>query len=250
MALNNYFQNYVASGEQRLIEDLILESIKIYGVDVHYLPRSAVATDELFGEDVLSKFEKSYVIEMYVKNVEGYEGEGDLLSRFGLELRDQMTFTLARRRFTEEVTDVTATIVRPREGDLVWVPFIKGAAEDPVGSLFEIKHVQRENIFYQLGDLQTYDLVVEKFQYSDERLDTGVAEIDQVEVNYSSSYQLQETYLATEAGATLTAENGVEIINDNYDKKLTDKNDDTTFFQDEANFIDFSEINPFSEGTF
>lgn len=249
MALNTYFQNYEASGEQRLIEDLILESIKIYGVSTYYLPRDVVNSDDLFGEDVLSKFDDAYELEMYIRNVEGFEGEGDFLSRFGLEIRDQMTLTVSRRRFLEELDP--EAILRPREGDLIWLPFIKGAGEDERGGIYEIKFVQHEAIFYQLGDLQTYDIVCEKFSYSDERIDTGIAEIDGVEADYSQAYAIDAAELSTEAGVVITDEKGQEIINDNYDKKLVDKEDDSTMYQDKAlEFIDFSDRNPFSEGEF
>lgn len=249
MALSTYFQNYEASGEQRLIEELILESIKIYGVSTYYLPRTRTNIDDIFNEDTLSVFDDAYELEMYVKNVEGFEGEGDFLSRFGLEIRDQMTLTVSRRRFLEELD--SEPLERPREGDLIWLPFIKGSKEDSKGSLYEIKFVQHEAIFYQLGDLQTYDITIEKFAYSDERIDTDISDIDAVEVDYSQAYAMEARYLATEAGVVITAENGEDLMNDNYSLRLTDPDDDSEIFQSGgASFIDFSERNPFSEGEF
>jgi len=160
-----------------------------------------------------------------------------------------MTLTVSRRRFLEELDD--EPLERPREGDLIWLPFIKGSTEDSRGSLYEIKYVQHEAIFYQLGDLQTYDITVEKFSYSDERINTDIAEIDAVEVDNSQAYAMEARYLATEAGIVITTESGEDIMNDNYDKKLADADDDSTLFQTGgAEFIDFSERNPFSEGSF
>ena len=172
MTSNLYFNNYAFSGEQNLIEDLIVESIKIYGLDVQYLPRTIVAEDSFFGEDPLSKFTDSYEMEMYIKNVEGFEGEGDFLSRFNLEIRDQITFTVSQRRWAEEVTlgdthtdDEGNNIGRPAEGDLIYFPL--------TGKIYEVKFIEHESIFYQMGALQTYDLTCELFQYSHEVIDTG-----------------------------------------------------------------------------
>ena len=103
MATNLYFNNHAHQQQQWLIEDLVIESIKIYGIDCYYMPRTLVSEDTIWGEDSLSKFEDAYPLEMYVKNVDGFEGEGDFLSKFGLEIRDEMTLTIAQRRFQEEV---------------------------------------------------------------------------------------------------------------------------------------------------
>lgn len=251
MGRSNYFQNYMASGEQRMLDDLVIEAISIYGQEAYFLPRTLVNEDQLFSEDTLSKFEGAYPLEMYIKEVDGFSGEGDFMSRFGLEIRDTMTLTIARRRFEEEITEWDTSITRPREGDLIYLPWIKGSLPSAVGALFEIKFVNHDSIFYQLGDLYTYDISVERFEYSDERLDTGLALIDNIEVDESQSYALAASQIVTEAGAILAAENGEYIINDNYDKRLIDKDDDSTFFQSGGSgFIDFSEINPFSEGAF
>ncbi len=244
-----YFQNYEASGEARLIEDLVIESISIYGQETLYLPRNRVETDHLYSEAPLSKFETTYPIEMYIKSVEGFEGEGEFMSRFGLQIQDQMVLTVARRKFAEEIEEFEPDITRPREGDLIFLPWVKESLPTATGALFEIKFVNHDAVFYQMGDLQTYDITLERFNYSEERLDTGVALIDNIEVDNSQDYQLDATTFATEAGVILTAENGSELINDNYDKRLVDKDDDSTMFEDEADgFIDFSDINPFSEG--
>lgn len=250
MALNTYFQNYQGSGEQRLIEDLILESIKIYGVETFYLPRTLVNRDLLFTEDTISQFKDNYPIEMYIKNVEGFEGEGTLLSKFGLEIRDQTTLTVSIRRFQEEVTELEPEITRPRPGDYIFIPYFTSPIPGSTGAIFEIKHAVKDAIFYQLGELQTFDIIVEKLQYSDERLDTGISEIDNIEVDNSKSYALDASQLTTEAGEVITTEDGVPLILDQYDKRTVDKNDISTSVQKDSSFIDFSEINPFSEGEF
>ena len=247
MTSNLYFNNYAFSGEQNLIEDLIVESIKIYGLDVQYLPRTIVAEDSFFGEDPLSKFTDSYEMEMYIKNVEGFEGEGDFLSRFNLEIRDQITFTVSQRRWAEEVTlgdthtdDEGNNIGRPAEGDLIYFPL--------TGKIYEVKFIEHESIFYQMGALQTYDLTCELFQYSHEVIDTGRTAIDQIEDDYSGdalNFQITD-----EAGNILITEDNAYILQEGYRIENTDKSANNEFFGAATNidFIDFSEGNPFSEG--
>jgi hypothetical protein len=240
---NLYFNNYQISGEQNLLEDLITESIKIYGVEVYYLPRTLVNKDNLFHEDVLSKFETAYPIEMYVKNVDGFEGDGDFMSKFGLEMRDEMTLTVSRRRFGEEINwdETTEDIGRPAEGDLIYFPLNK--------RIFEVKFVEDESIFYQLGGLNTYDLTVELFEYSHEKIDTGIPAIDEFEDALSGDMEFFQ--LLTEAGDALVFETGDHIINETYRVEDTDKLANNEFIQTQTktlDFIDFSEINPFSEG--
>lgn len=169
MAKNYYFENYGNSMEQSLIEDLVIESIRIYGIDVWYLPRTLVAKDDLLNEDDLSSFNDAYLVEMYVKSVDGFEGEGDFLSKFGLQIRDSVTMTMAQRVYETEIGRNTE-INRPREGDLIYLPLNR--------KFFEIQHVEHEAIFYQMGSLQTYDLRAELFEYSGERFLTGQDELD------------------------------------------------------------------------
>ena len=247
MTSNLYFNNYAFSGEQNLIEDLIVESIKIYGMDVQYLPRTIVAEDNFFGEDPLSKFTDSYEMEMYIKNVEGFEGEGDFLSRFNLEIRDQITFTVSQRRWAEEVTlgdthtdDEGNNIGRPAEGDLIYFP--------QTGKIYEVKFIEHESIFYQMGALQTYDLTCELFQYSHEVFDTCRTAIDQIEDDYSGdalNFQITD-----EAGNIIISEDNAYILQEGYRIENTDKSANNEFFGASTNidFIDFSEGNPFSEG--
>jgi len=155
--------------EQTLIEDLVVESIKIYGIDTMYLPRTLGAKDDLLNEDDLGTYNDAYEAEMYVKNVDGFEGEGDFLSKFGLQIRDSITLTIAMRTYETEV-GVHTEINRPREGDIIYLPLNK--------KMFVIQHVEHEAIFYQIGSLQTYDLRCELYEYSGERFSTGYPYLD------------------------------------------------------------------------
>ena len=137
-----------------------------------YIPRKLQSEDSLFGEDVNSKFDDVYDLEMYILNVSGFEGEGDLIAKYGLEIKDRATFVVARKRFTDEVTEVDGSINRPREGDLIYFPLTK--------ALLEINFVEHENPFYQLGALYTYTLICETFTYNNEEFDTGIEDLDDV----------------------------------------------------------------------
>lgn len=170
MATSTYLNHYNSLPEQRLLEDLVIESIKLYGHDVYYCPRTSVSEDLVLGEDVLEKFSSYYFVEMYLSNVEGFEGEGDFLSRFGLEVRDEATFIMSQRRF-QEVTNSTMT--RPLEGDLIYFPLAK--------DLFQIKFVEHERPFHPLGKLPMWQMLCERYQYSHEKLDTGIDAIDEIE---------------------------------------------------------------------
>jgi len=182
MAVNHYFQGGNGIGEnseKRLYEDLIIEGLKIYGQDVYYLPRTLVNQDLILGEDTLSKFDDSYLVEMYIETTEGFQGEQELISKFGLEIRDDTTFVIAKRRWQDQV-DNTATLIkdgRPNEGDLIYVPLFN--------SFFEIQFVEDQEPFFQLGNLPVYKLKATKFEYNSERLDTGINAIDEAEDNLS-----------------------------------------------------------------
>jgi hypothetical protein len=178
MPTNVYFDTGTKP-EQNLYEDLIIEQLRIYGQDCYYIPRNMVSEDKVFGEDSLSKFEDAYMLEMYVDNVDGYEGEKELMSKFGLDIQDDATFTVARRRWEQFVT-VDNNIVfssRPNEGDLVYWP--KGS------KLFEITFVDHDDPFYQVHNLPTYKLKCKTFEYGSEDLDTGIAAIDSIETDNS-----------------------------------------------------------------
>ena len=170
MTTSVYFSHHENTSEQALHQDLIIEAIKNYGIDVYYLPRKYVNEDVLYGEDTISEFNQAHLIEMYVKTVDGFEGEGDFISRFGLEIRDQVVFSVARRRFDN--LDITEQD-RPREGDVIFLPLNK--------KLYEIRFVEHESMFYQFGKLPIFDLTCELFQYDSQEIDTGIADIDKVE---------------------------------------------------------------------
>ena len=180
---NLYFSDKVRS-EQNLYEDIIIESLKIYGQDVYYLPRDLVGEDRVFGHDVPSRFNSSHKIEMYIENVEGFEGEGDLFTKFGVEIRDEATFVVSRRRWEQTVKRYDNEISgdRPREGDLIYLPLSN--------SIFQINHVEHEQPFYQLSNLPTFKLRAQLFEYNDEDLDTGVEVIDDIERDYAYTYIL------------------------------------------------------------
>lgn len=219
MATNFYFNNFTNSMEQELVEDLIIESTRIYGHDCWYISRTLGAKDELLNEDDLSIFSSAYSMEMYIKNVDGFEGEGDFLSRFGLQIRDSITFTIAIRTFNKEVGLHTED-VRPQEGDLIYFPLNK--------KIFQIQHVEHEAIFYQMGNLQTYDLRCELFEYSGERFQTGWYEIDSL----LDAYDLT----STEANADIETFDALA--------------DNTTIENVADNILDFTETNPFGEDNY
>lgn len=239
MATNFYFNNFDSSSEQFLIEDLVIESIKIYGHDVIYLPREIVNRDFVFNEDGISKFEDNYMIEMYIKNVDGFEGEQDFMSKFGLEIRDQITFSVSIRRFADEIA-VNEQSLRPNEGDLIFFPL--------TSSFYEIKFVEHEAIYYQLGDLQIYDLKCELYEYSGEEFNTGSDLLDQIEDN--TKINMIDYSLQTQDGFLIANETDGPIIREVYNiNTLTQSNNDI-YQTNSAGIIDFSEVDPFSEGTY
>jgi hypothetical protein len=217
MSTNTFFQNYNFFNEQQLIDDLVIESIQIYGVDTWYVARELTSVDEIMNEDRLSRFDAAYQMEMYVKSVDGFQGEGDFLSKFGLQIRDQATFTVAMRTFERFATQNRQELIRPKEGDLVYMPMNK--------KFFKVMFVEHESVFYQNGALQVYDLKCELFEYSNERFETGVEAIDIAFIPYTTTDITSLTNLQT-----------------------TDPIAKNIFYENEANnFIDFSEIDPFSE---
>lgn len=186
MATNLYIKQNNRS-EQLLYEDLVIESVKMYGQDVYYLPRDIVEEDQVFGDDVASRFNSNYTIEMYIENLEGFDGEGDLFTKFGVEIRDQATFVVSRRRWTDSVKrfDNEISGERPREGDLLYIPYSK--------KIFQIMHVEHEQPFYQLLNLPVYKLRCELFEYNQEDFDTGLDEVQAIEETYGYAYTFQLT---------------------------------------------------------
>ena len=180
MATNPYFTQGT-TGEQDMHESLVIEQIKMYGKNVYYIPRTLVKTDSVFGEDTMSKFEGAFEIEAYIEDNTGFRGDGDMFSKFGVQIADQATFVISRTRFTTAVDDNATLIVegRPNEGDLVYFPM--------ANKIFEIQFVEYEVPFFTLGKQYTWGLRCELFQYSDEDIDTGITEVDAVEVNYANA---------------------------------------------------------------
>lgn len=163
MAINPYINLTSYTPEQNLVEDITVELIQGVGQDCLYVPRQALKIDRLFGEDPSSFFDKAYTIEMYIQSYKGFEGT-DVITQFGIEIKDKISLLMARRRFKQQVTDVDSTIIRPREGDLIYFPLSK--------SLFEINFVEHENPLYPLGKLYSYQITAELFTYSYEKIST------------------------------------------------------------------------------
>jgi hypothetical protein len=181
MATNFYFNNFPTSQitpEQLLVEDLVIEAMQIHGMDIYYMPRSTEdQVDMLYGEDPLKSFRKAYHLEMYMENVTGMDGEQDFISKFGLEIRDELTMLVSRRRF--KYATGGSNLIRPREGDLIYVPLVQ--------NFFEITFVEHENnqaMFYTLGrgrggNVYVYAMKLKQFVFSEEIVATGIEEIDE-----------------------------------------------------------------------
>ena len=203
MTTNVYFSKGTPN-EQHLYEDLAIEAIQIYGHDVFYIPRTLVNKDELFGESALSRFDDAYGIEMWMETQEGYEGEKELVSRFGLEIRDETTFVVSRRRWDNTVSSDANLIVntRPDEGDLIYMPTVK--------KLFEISFVDHDDPFYQIDNLPVYKLYCRTFEYSSEVLDTGIDAIDAIETKRSTDFLGFEISGEQASGVTYNEKIGLE----------------------------------------
>jgi len=192
LSTNFYFHNFPSeqiTNEQLLVEDLVIEALQFNGMDVYYLPRTVKDGNEidyLYGEDTLKEYKRAYPIEMYLENVTGMDGEGDFISKFGLEIRDEISLLVARRRF--KFTTGGSGLNRPREGDIVFVPLVR--------DFFEITFVENENdqaMFYTLGrgrggNVYVYSLKMKKYVFSNEVVETGIASIDE---------QIRDNYLRT-----------------------------------------------------
>ena len=244
MATNFYFQSGIPGGrssEQLLMEDIIIECLKIYGFDTYYIPRATVNEDKILGEDVLNQYTSAYPLEMYMQNVTGFEGDGDLLTKFGVEFRDTATFVVARRRWDEVIArsgDAVLT-TRPAEGDIVYFPLTK--------AFFEIKRVDATDPFFQVGKLYVYKLQCELMQFSSERFDTGVSEIDSIADG--DSLDINEFNLLLQSGdrALLEEYSPAGIVLQSYNLGNIMPNVDNEDFRGEISVLDFSERNPFGE---
>lgn len=245
MATNFYFQSGNTSGttnEQRLLEDLIIESIKIYGHDVYYLPRTTVKQDEVLGEDVLSRFENAYPIEMFLTNIQGWEGDGELFTKFGISVTDQATFVVSKRRWEEVVGVQPEELLqlpnRPAEGDLIYFP--------KTDAMFEIKFVQHLDPFYQLGKFHIYSMSCELYRYSSEEFETGVSEIDLGEP--AASQNVFDYQILLQSGDLLLNQTGGSIVQAVFATQTQVPFSDNESFETEGlDILDFSDVNPFGE---
>lgn len=236
MSTNQFFDNYSSTVEQSLHSSLIVEAIQLHGMDMYYLPRTAEQLDYLHAQDPMNQYSSAFLCEFYIKNVEGFEGEGDFLSKFNLQIRDQTTFTVARLSFANNV-GTPASLVRPREGDLLFFPLNK--------KFFQIKFVEHESMFYPLGELKVFDLKCELFEHSGERFATGNTVIDAAALAISPA--TSSFSVLTEKGLTLVNEAGYAVLLESWSPEQ-DPAADTEDLREEADgFLDFSEGNPFGD---
>lgn len=170
MALNPYFNFQTATNEQDVVENLIIEAIKIFGMNLVYVPKTLVDFDKLYGEDAQRAFRQQFTIEAYFENADGFMGDKNFLNKFGLNIEKQAVFCVAKKRFDEEVPNTAA--VRPNEGDLIYLPITH--------DLMEISFVDHEEVFYQLGKIYVWKLTCEKFRFSHEEISTGNPAIDSI----------------------------------------------------------------------
>ena len=242
MATSQYF-NPAYAPEASLYEDIIVEQIKAFGTDVYYLPRKLVKEDKLFGEDILSEFNDAYVIEMYYENESMGAGEADALSKFGLELRDEAKFQVAKLRF-EQLISLDQNLIsstRPNEGDLIYFP------SQHRKKLFEITFVEEED-FERLHNIPVFTLTCKLFEYGNEALDTGVAEIDVIEDLHSTNSIDFYDILLEDGSGELLFENGFNMIQESYSIDNIDKGSINDWLQGESDgIIDFTDSNPFGE---
>jgi hypothetical protein len=198
--VNPYFQSggtIGRSSEQNLYEDLMIESMKIYGFEVYYLPRKSNSLDSILSEDYLNTFDYAFPIEMYLENTIGFQGDGELMSKFGLEIRDTGNFIVSRRRWTDVIGSQNVTILpRPAEGDIIFFPKSK--------SFFEIRKVEGQEPFYQIGKLYVFKMMCELYQFSNERFNTGVYEIDSLTAD--ATLDIEDHQLLVETGNALLFE--------------------------------------------
>jgi hypothetical protein len=207
---------------------------------MYYIPRKLNKYDDVYGADDQSSYENAYPMEMYIKSVDGFTGDGEFMSKFGIEIRNQVIFSMAQRVFNEEVGEFT-TQVRPNEGDLIYFPLNK--------KCFQIKYVNKFEMFYQLGALQTWEVTCELFEYSGELLNTGIPEIDILQKKYSTNVldwglltdELEPKYILTEDGDYLILEGS--SLND-----LVPASDNEEIQRESDLFVDFSSMDPFSDG--
>lgn len=218
MTLNPFFNPYSTIGEQGLFEDLAIESIRIHGIETFYIKRTNGSLDRILNEDDIPTYEDVYGIEMYVKSVDGFGGEGDFLSKFGLQVRDSITLVVADKVFNRGIFAHDSERPRPMEGDLIWLPFCR--------KLFEIMFVEREAVFYQGGKLQTHELRCELFEWTND--DMNAAE----DIIWSDIPEQEST-------------SGIDSMEELQEIDPIANNKD--FYDEEQLIVDFTETDPFSE---
>ena len=184
----NVYISHGTKSERSLYDDIIIEAMKIYGHDVYYIPRKIAQINGILNEDVLSSFNAAFMLEMYIESFEGMEGDGNLFTKFGFEMRDQLTFVVSNRRWNSMVGrfGYTSGAVRPREGDLIFLPLTKG--------LFEIRYVEDKKPFFQLAHMPTFKLTCELFEYSNQEIDTGIAAVDEIQRYNQEARNYKVTY--------------------------------------------------------
>ena len=245
MATNFYFQSGIPMGrrsESILMEDLIIECLKIYGFDTYYIPRKEKNEDLILNEDVLNTYTFAQPLEMYLENVDGFGGDGELLTKFGLEIRDTATFIVSRRRWDNVIGQFGDTILtnRPAEGDIIYFPLTK--------SFFEIKKVEARDPFFQVGQLYVFKLYCELMQYRSERFDTGIDEIDNLTTEVGQDIQNYEILLENNYKFLLEYETASVLIREEYETVDIDKIADNEYFDQGINdILDFTDRNPFGE---
>tara|TARA_B100000085_G_scaffold268191_1_gene278451 strand:- start:3128 stop:4000 length:873 start_codon:yes stop_codon:yes gene_type:complete len=235
---STYFSHGTHS-EKTLYEDLIIEQLKIYGHEVHYLPRTTVTEDKILGEEPDAKYTEAYSIEMYIEDVNGFAGQGDLIGKFGLEVRDELTFVVSRRTFELLVDQPSNTISinRPREGDIIYMPTFK--------KFFQIDFVEDEDPMYQINDLPIFKLKCSMWEYSMETVDTGVAEID--DKLSDETLDVLQNQITLESGTTssgkLLAEqtdgNVRALVSEAGDLIVDETDGDNIILEDDPNMIDY-----------
>lgn len=212
-----------------------------------YIPRVLTKLDDLYGEDAQSQYNQAILVELYIKSVDGFTGDGNFMSKFGLQIRDQVIFSIAQRTFNQEVAIITDQI-RPNEGDLIYFPLNN--------KCFQIKYVNKFEMFYQFGALQTFELTCELFEYSNEQFNTGIPEVDILQQKFSIN--ILDYTLNDEEGNNLLDQDGDYLVTEAYKPDLINPAEENDVFQYGSNnfptgsddFIDFTETDPFSEGSY
>lgn len=241
MPRNTYFDQYETETEQSVLDDLNVEAIEIFGVEMYYLPRIQITPDEIYTESPIAEFRNAYALPVYIESYAGFQGDGNFLSKFGVEIRDQLEFTIAMRTFEDEVAalETDVELIRPREGDLIYYPHRKAT--------FQIMFVDKRAVFYPLGSLHTYKMTVELFEYSGERFQTGVAEIDSLEQKYTNDLLLWAIH--NEDGDYWINEDSDILVREQYANTSPEPWVDNEYIQDEGNtHIIQDEGDPFSWG--